>query len=279
MRRTQHRGRHLPEARRDSQPETGWPFNALVSWLPDPIAPQGTDCAGGGELDCPHLATESFSNNSILASLSSEEFSEIRSHLQQLQFKRGHLFYNVGAPIEFVCFPLAGMICLFAVMHDGRTVALAAVGPKGFLGVPVLLGAQAASLRAVALIEGTALTLHRNQLLRILSAAPQFAAALRSYCGAHLAQVVQIGACHALHTVPQRLAMWLLTAHDQSNSDSLALTHESLSEMLGCRRSSISEALSLLQEAHAVRAGRGHIHIVDRVRLTEQSCECYASLH
>jgi len=227
----------------------------------------------------PHCGGESLGNNRILAGLPSEELSYLGTHLQQIRFKRGHLFYNAGAPIEYVCFPLAGMVCLFAVMQDGRTVVLAATGREGFLGVPVLLGEMAAPLRAAALIEGTALTLDRKQLSRVLTSAPHFAAALRRYCGAYLEQIVHIGACHAVHNVPQRVALWLLMVHDRSDSDSLPLTHESLSEMLGCRRSSISEALSLLRKARAVGGERGHIRILDRERLTEQSCECYAGLH
>jgi len=229
-------------------------------------------------LDCPGPAGESCLGNSILAGLPPEELNELRSYLKQIRFNRGHRFYDIEAPIESVCFPTAGMICLFAVMHDGRTVVLATTGREGFLGVPVFLGEGASLLRAVALMEGSALTLERNQLARLLPSAPQFAAGLRRYCGACLAQVVQIGACHALHNVPQRIAMWLLMIRDRSDSDSLPLTHESLSEMLGCRRPSISEGLSQLQKAGAIRGGRGYIRIVDRARLAEQSCECYADL-
>ncbi len=221
---------------------------------------------------------ESFGNNSILAALPVEERSFLRTYLQQIRFKAGHLLCDVSSPIEFVWLPLTGMIGLFAVINDGRSVVLAATGREGFLGVPLLLDEQIAPIRAVALMEGTALRLDRQQLPGILSSAPQFAAALRRYCGVYLAQLVQLGACHALHTVSQRLAMWLLMVQDRSNSESLLLTHESLCEMLGCRRSSISEALSLLQSARAVRGGRGCIRILDRARLVDQSCECYASL-
>ena len=221
---------------------------------------------------------ESVGNNSILAALPVEERSFLRTYLQQIRFKAGHLFYEVSSPIEFVWLPLTGMICLFAVVNDGRSVVLAATGREDFVGVPLLLGEQIAPMRAVALIEGTALRLDWHELAGILSSTPQFAAALRRYSAVYLAQLVQLGACHALHKLQQRLAMWLLMVHDRSNSDSLPLTHESLCAMLGCRRSSISEALSLLQKARAVRGGRGHIRIVDRDQLVEQSCDCYASL-
>jgi CRP-like cAMP-binding protein len=168
------------------------------------------------------------------------------------------------------------MICTFAVMGDGRTVALAAIGREGFLGVPALLGAESAQLRAVVLIQGDALKLGRDELRRILPVSPQFAAALRRYSSSYLAQIAAIGACHALHSVQQRVASWLLLARDRTGSNSLPLTHESLSELLGCRRSSVTESLAFLENACVVCCGRGHISILDHRRLAQQTCECYA---
>ena len=170
------------------------------------------------------------------------------------------------------------MVCTFAVMDDGRTVALAAVGREGFLGVPAFLGAESAQLRAVAIIDGDALKPGRDELRRILPVSPHFAASLRRYSGSYLAQIATLGACHALHSVHHRVAFWLLMAHDRSNSHELPLTHESLSELLGCRRASVTEALSWLQNAGVIHCARSHISILDHSRLAEQACECYASL-
>ena len=67
-------------------------------------------------------------------------------------------------------------------------------------------------------------------------------------------------------------------AHDRSNSNTLPLTHESLSELLGCRRASVTDALSLLQTAGVIHCARSHINILDHGRLAEQACECYGAL-
>lgn len=170
------------------------------------------------------------------------------------------------------------MVCTFAVMDDGRTVALAALGREGFFGVPAFLGVESPQLRAAVVIDGNALSLDRDELRRILPVSPQFAASLRRYSGDYLAQIAAIGACHALHGVQQRVAAWLLMARDRSNSHSLPLTHESLSELLGCRRASVTESLAWLENAGIIHCGRGHISILDHGRLAEQACECYVSL-
>ena len=140
------------------------------------------------------------------------------------------------------------------------------------------LGAESAQLRAVALIGGDALKLSRDDLRRMLPVSPQFAASLRRYSSSFLAQITAIGACHALHSVQQRAASWLLMAHDRTGCNSLPLTHESLSQLLGCRRASVTESLSLLEHGGVIHCARGHISILDRGRLAQHACECYAAL-
>jgi CRP-like cAMP-binding protein len=170
------------------------------------------------------------------------------------------------------------MVCKFAVVDDGKTVALAAVGREGFLGVPAFLGAESAQLRAIVIIVGDALKLSQDELWRMLPVSPQLAASLHRYSGSYLAEIATLGARHALHSVHHRVAFWLLMAHDRSNSHALPLTHESLSELLGCRRASVTEALSLLQNAAVIHCARSHISILDHSRLAEQTCECYGAL-
>lgn len=231
-----------------------------------------------GPVERQRFRAQAPSVSNILARLPREESDWLMPHLHRVLLHRGQIVLDVGSRIGCLGFPLAGLIGLLAVVDDGRTLVLAATGREGFLGVPALLGDEVASLRAVVLIEGEAFNLGREQLPRILPATPYFAAALHRYCGDHLEQVVQNGACHAPHSVPQRVASWLLMARDRSDSDSLPFTHQVFSELLGCRRSSVTEALLRLEDAGVIHEGRGHISISDHAGLAGQACECYAPL-
>jgi len=171
------------------------------------------------------------------------------------------------------------MICTFAVVDDGRTVALAAIGREGFLGVSAFLGSVSAPLRAAVVIDGSAFKLSRAQIPHLLPNCPQFAASLRRYSCSYLTQIATNGACHALHSVQQRVASWLLIARDRTGLNSLLLTHESLSEVLGCRRSSVTSSLSLLENAGVILGGRGQISILDHERLAQHACECYRAVN
>ena len=90
-----------------------------------------------------------------------------------------------------------------------------------------------------------------------------------------LIQVQQTAACNALHDVEARMSRWLLQACDRIDGDSIRLTHEFLSQMLGVRRPTVSAVASLLQQAGLIRYRRGAIEITDRDGLEARACECY----
>jgi CRP-like cAMP-binding protein len=89
-------------------------------------------------------------------------------------------------------------------------------------------------------------------------------------------QVTQIAACNRLHEVDERLARWLLMSADRVGSNSVPLTQELIAQMLGTRRSSVTVAAGILQKAGLIAHTRGDVEIIDRPRLEEASCDCYA---
>ena len=93
-----------------------------------------------------------------------------------------------------------------------------------------------------------------------------------------LAQARITAACNALHHVEARLCRWLLQTTERAESDTITLTHEFLAEMLGVRRTSITEVASKIQATGAMRYSRGVIKILDVEALRALSCECYETL-
>jgi len=96
--------------------------------------------------------------------------------------------------------------------------------------------------------------------------------------GLTLVQVQQTAACNALHPVEARLSRWLLQARDRLESNTIKLTHELLSQMLGVRRTTVTVVANMLQQAGLIRYHRGHIEIVDRRGLEARACECYEAI-
>jgi CRP-like cAMP-binding protein len=93
-----------------------------------------------------------------------------------------------------------------------------------------------------------------------------------------LSQARVTAACNALHSIEARFCRWLLQSADRAAGDTVALTQEFLAEMLGVRRTSVTEVASKVQAAGAITYSRGVIKILDRHILMRMSCECYQTL-
>jgi len=98
------------------------------------------------------------------------------------------------------------------------------------------------------------------------------------YNDALLGQIQITAACNALHPIQARLARWILQTNDRIDGELVPLTQQLLSEMLGVRRSSVSEVAIRLQSAGLIRYSRGAIKISDRRGLEKAACECYETI-
>jgi Crp-like helix-turn-helix domain len=56
------------------------------------------------------------------------------------------------------------------------------------------------------------------------------------------------------------------------------LTQESMAQMIGARRNSVSLVANTLQQANFIHYSRGHIVITNLEGLSKTSCECYATV-
>ena len=95
--------------------------------------------------------------------------------------------------------------------------------------------------------SGTAIRLAADIFQRALEERPAFRAVLLRYAMAFNVQVTMTAACNGRHLVEQRLARWLLMAHDRTVGDEFVMTHEFLSVMLGVRRAGVTVAAGALQ--------------------------------
>ena len=98
---------------------------------------------------------------------------------------------------------------------------------------------------------------------------------IAKYLHAFYGVVAQSTACNAVHSVEQRLARWLLMAHDRVGRNDFPLTQEFVAMMLGATRPTVTVVAGTLQKAGLITYHRGHVTIVDREKLESASCECY----
>ena len=90
-------------------------------------------------------------------------------------------------------------------------------------------------------------------------------------------QVSHTAMINARSRIEERLARWLLAAHDRLDGDDLPLTHEFLATMLGVRRPGVTVALHDLEQRGLVQPRRGLVTIVDREGLEKAANGAYGT--
>lgn len=220
----------------------------------------------------------SLSANQLLMALPSGEYERLLPHLEPVSLVLGQIIYEPQQLIKEVYFPMGAMISLVSIMQNGSTTEIGLVGIEGMVGLPVFLGGNTATNRAIVQVEGNALKIDASILKSEFERGKQLQAKLLLYTQARLSQVSQIAACKSHHLIEERLARWLLSVNDCVNKPELPLTQKFISEMLGVRRASVTEAAIALQKAGLISYSRGQITILKRKELEQAACECYSTI-
>jgi CRP-like cAMP-binding protein len=124
-------------------------------------------------------------------------------------------------------------------------------------------------------IAGDAFRVSAKDVAGLLPECPEFAKRLHRYSQELTLQSMQLAACNRVHEVDARLARWLLMSEDRVNVPEFSLTQESLANMLGTRRASVTVAAGILQGRGLITYKRGLVKIKNRRELEAASCECY----
>jgi CRP-like cAMP-binding protein len=218
------------------------------------------------------------SPNGFLAALAADDFELIRPHLRTLDLVPEAALVEVDETLTRAYLPHKGVISLVVRLARGDHVQIAMIGRDSIFGSFAALGDPTALNSAVVLVSGVASTLDVDRLRVAAELSATLRAALVRHGLAVYAQIQQTAGCNATHTVESRLARCLLQTHDMSGDDELVLTQESMAQMIGARRNSVSLVANTLQQAKYIHYSRGHIEITDLDGLSRTSCECYATV-
>jgi CRP-like cAMP-binding protein len=216
--------------------------------------------------------------NKLLARLSRDDLDLLTPHLVLEQVPQGAILTEANEEVDQVYFPISGMISLVIVMKDGKAIETGTIGRDSVFGAAAGFGLYKSRVRAVVQVKIAALRLSASQFRKAVTASKALANLCINDGEMLLAQARITAACNALHTVEARFARWLLQTSAITESDTITLTQEFLSEMLGVRRTSVTNVASRLQSAGIIGYSRGIIRITDRHRLEEAACECFETL-
>jgi CRP-like cAMP-binding protein len=142
-------------------------------------------------------------------------------------------------------------------------------------GLAVVLGADRTPHDTFVQSAGNGWRISSDALRSAMATSPTLRIALLLFVQAFSIQASHTAIANSRGKLEERLARWLLMAHDRSDGDRLQLTQEFLSQMLGVRRAGVTEAVGLLAKTGMIRITRGAIEIVDRAGLEEESNGIY----
>lgn len=214
--------------------------------------------------------------NQLLGALPAENLQRLLPALEPVPLVLKHVLHRAGDPIEYVYFPGGGFVSELTVLETGEMVEVATVGREGMVGIFAADDGERSP--AASMVQGATDLCYRLSAARFrdeMDRRDAFQELLTRYMRAHIGTIMQSTGCNAIHTVEQRLARWLLMAHDRMGIDEFPLTQEFVAMMLGVSRPSVTIVAGTLQKAGLITYRRGRLEIVDRERLEAASCECY----
>ncbi len=214
--------------------------------------------------------------NQLLAALPDAVWQRLLPHLEAVDMPLGEALYESGRTLSHVYFPTTSIVSLLYVMEDGASAEIAVVGHEGLVGISLFMGGGSTPSRAVVQSAGRGFRLNAQWMLQEFERAGPMLHLLLRYTQALITQMAQTAACNRHHSLDQQLCRWLLLSLDRLPADQLVMTQELIANMLGVRREGVTAAAGHLQQAGLIRYSRGRITVLDRPRLEQRSCECYA---
>ena len=214
--------------------------------------------------------------NHILEALPQPERERLFPHLQLVALPLGKVLYESGDTLRHIYFPTDSIVSLLYVLENGQSAEIAVVGNDGAIGVALFMGGETTTNRAIVQSAGSAYQLTGARLKEEFERHGETLHILLRYTQALITHMTQTAVCNRHHTVDQQLCRWLLLSLDRLPSAELIMTQELIAGMLGVRREGVTDAAGKLQKLGVISYQRGHIKVLDRPRLEQLSCECYA---
>lgn len=223
------------------------------------------------------VSIEQATRNQILGLLPTSIVHELLPMLRVIRMPRGAVLEVANQTISRVYFPIHCIASLVAVGTAGTRIETGLIGNEGMTGTGIALGDNRTPHELINQIEGDTLVMAARDFEEALATFPELDLLAGRFARSLGIQVSHTALANGKFDVRTRLARWLLMVDDRSATSAFGLTHEYLSIMLGARRSSVTEALHVLEGEHLVRSTRNHLEIRDRPQLLAFAGESYGT--
>jgi hypothetical protein len=204
--------------------------------------------------------------NRLIQIMQDADLDLLRADLERIECTRGYVFVEPFRPIQHVYFLESGLASMVEFDGSRRATEIGMRGYEGLVGAPVILGTDHIPHKVHMQVGGTVVRMRTNPLREAMDRSASLRSLLLRYAYVILLQATHTAYANARFRLDERLARWLLMAADRLGPH-LPFTHESLSSMLGVRRSGVTETLHILEGEKLITAARCHIIVRKSRRL------------
>ena len=209
----------------------------------------------------------------LFSGLQRDEIQRFAELTRERSYPKGSVILFQDDPGDALFVLRAGRVKVVLIGEDGREVILGVLEPGAHFGELALIDDQPRSAHVIAMEDAQLLILRREDFRRRVEANPSVAWALLTELSRRLRRAdVKIGGL-VLLDVPGRIARLLLDLADESRSDAIEkpLTHQTIAQMIGASRETVSRAMKEFQDAGLITVERRRIAVGDRAALEKRS--------
>ena len=214
--------------------------------------------------------------NSILAALPARDYGRLLPDLELVEMPLEWTMSESGDHVNYLHFPTSGIVSLIYSLEDGSSSATALVGDEGLVGISIFLGGESMPTSTEVQSAGNAYRLSRKVMKREFSLGGELQHVALLFTQALICQTSQTAVCNQHHSLDQQMCRWLLMSMDRLHDNEVAITQQMIGKLLGVRRESVTQTVGQLEKDGLIVHTRGRITVVDRPRLEQRVCECYA---
>ena len=216
--------------------------------------------------------------NRLLAAISQKSRKHLLSRSSEVELAPTTILHEPRGRPSHAFFLTSALASVLAVTTVGFASEVASVGREGFIGGLHLIGPAEVPTHCRMQLAGAAVRVPLDHLQKTFHQYDDVHRRVLEFVQAQAHALSQVAGCHRMHDAAQRLTRWLLTAQHLTESATIDITQEVLSEILGTQRVTIAAAAGDLQRAKLIEYRRGHIRILNHKGLTDLACDCYSTM-
>jgi CRP/FNR family transcriptional regulator, cyclic AMP receptor protein len=209
----------------------------------------------------------------LFSGLQRDELQRFADLTRERSYPKGSVILFQDDPGDSLFVLRSGRVKVVLIGEDGREVILGVLEPGAHFGELALIDDQPRSAHVIAMEDANLLILRREDFRRRVEANPSVAWALLTELSRRLRRAdVKIGGL-VLLDVPGRIARLLLDLADEAGNDSIEkpLTHQTIAQMIGASRETVSRAMKEFQDSGLITVERRKIAVGNREALEKRS--------